>query len=539
LTDGKLPVFQMSVTIEDLRAADWPEDAVLLEQALARAAELAERGIKDPAYVLKLLRREFAADFPAGLTLRPVAEAAPLLAEAIEAVTPKELRNLDLARRQILGMLRSPVVERGALLPDASPVGEDKAALPVGGVVAARGAIIPAAHGSDICCSMFATVFESAAAPGAILDTLMKVTRFGPGGRPLGERVYHPVLEEDVWENPFLARMEEIAAEHLADQGDGNHFAYLGRLRCAPADLERLQPGVLPPDTPLARGPEARDYLVLVTHHGSRGLGANVYARGLKAARKHVQALGAEEEIPDSLAWLDPATEVGREYWDALQYVRRWTRANHECIHAGLLRELGARPLARFGNEHNFIWRNAATGLYLHAKGSTPAWRDPETGRPVLGLVPLNMAAPILLVAGGDNAQFLSFCPHGAGRNLSRRASLREFYGKGGTMKPEVVAERLAGLTKGIDARWYNGRADISETPFGYKPAEKVREQIEKFQLGTILAEIHPLGCIMAGARPPRREEDELTPKQRRQIAHRAERRKVRQDLHVGGDWEE
>lgn len=532
----------MSVTKEDLLAAHWPANEDLLERALSRAGELAERGIVRTDYVRKLLRREFADEFPR-VELRPVVEAAPL-AEAIEVETPREVKNLELARRQMTGMLRSPVVERGALLPDACPVGEDKAALPVGGVVAARQAIIPAAHGSDICCSMFATVFESVKLPGEILDVLMGVTRFGAGGRPVGERVYHPVLDEDVWGNPFLARMEELAAEHLADQGDGNHFAYLGRLRCAPGEMARLRAGTVSLEEPLrGRSEEAREYLVLVTHHGSRGLGANLYARGLKAAKKHVHALaaGGEEEIPDALAWLDPETEVGRDYWEALQYVRRWTRANHECIHTGLLRALGesegGRPLealAQFGNEHNFVWREAATGLYLHAKGSTPAWRDPETGSPVLGLIPLNMAAPILLVAGGDNADFLRFCPHGAGRNFSRRAALREFYGKSGHMKPEIVATRLATLTKGIDARWFNGRPDISETPFGYKPAEKVRAQIEKFRLGTVLAEIHPLGCIMAGARPTRREEEELTPKQRRQIEHRAERRKVRQGLHVG-----
>ena len=58
------------------------------------------------------------------------------------------------------------------------------------------------------------------------------------------------------------------------------------------------------------------------------------------------------------------------------------------------------------------------------------------------------------------------------------------------------------------------------------------------FGLADVVAEIEPLGCIMAGdSGPPRwmREKD-LTPKQKRQIEHRAERRKTRQNIR---HWEE
>jgi len=67
-----------------------------------------------------------------------------------------------------------------------------------------------------------------------------------------------------------------------------------------------------------------------------------------------------------------------------------------------------------------------------------------------------------------------------------------------------------------------------------YKNAEQVRAQIEQFGLATVVAGIQPLGCIMAGESkvPPwKRKEEELTPKQKRQLAHRAERRRIRQDL--------
>ena len=61
-----------------------------------------------------------------------------------------------------------------------------------------------------------------------------------------------------------------------------------------------------------------------------------------------------------------------------------------------------------------------------------------------------------------------------------------------------------------------------------------MRSQIEQFELADIVAEISPLGCIMAGDAGPApwmRRGEELTPKQKRQIEHRAERRKLRQKM--------
>ena len=85
--------------------------------------------------------------------------------------------------------------------------------------------------------------------------------------------------------------------------------------------------------------------------------------------------------------------------------------------------------------------------------------------------------------------------------------------------------------------RWFCGGPDLSGTPIAYKNAEQVKAQIEQFGLAEVVAEIQPLGCIMAGDSGVswrKRKEEELTPKQKRQIQHRADRRKNRQDLRDG-----
>ncbi|MDB6140457.1 MAG: hypothetical protein JWO94_3529 [Verrucomicrobiaceae bacterium] len=519
-----------SLTAEDLLAAGWLPGRDF-GQALLKAKDYEARGITDLEYLLKLLRRDLPQVKP---RIRPREQPAPF-SEAIESTCQEDFLNIGNVRRFMRELLHSPVIERGAVMPDACPAGQARATIPVGGAIAVRDAIIPSAHSADICCSMFATFFTSDKTTAAMLDDLMASTRFGMGGRKEESWVPHPVLNEEVWGNPFLQGLQRHAAMHMADQGDGNHFAYLGRLAITPAFILHLEDSGHGQHASALR--HLSECLVLVTHHGSRGLGAHVYARGQKAALAHMKRIA--EDIPAAAAWLDFNTEEGADYWDALQYVSRWTLANHHSIHARFLEKSGASALTAFGNEHNFVWKRG--GLFLHGKGATPAWKD-DAGRPLLGLIPLNMAAPILMVLGNDNADHLSFAPHGAGRNHSRTAITRPFKNDDGEINEKKLAASMAESTRGLDIRWYYGKPDISETPIGYKPAAQVKEQLERFNLAKVIAEIQPLGCIMAGdSGPPPwiRRKLELTPKQLRAIEHRAGRRKERTRLKHAGDEDE
>ena len=517
----------MAVTGEDLIEAGWREGPDI-GIALQKAAEYEARGITDRDYLFKLLRR----DVPQTKVMIGLRETPNPHSEAIAATGTDDTINISNVRKLMRELMHTPVVERGALMPDACPAGHAKATIPVGGAIAVRNAIIPSAHSADICCSMYATFFTSEKTISPLLDDLMASTRFGMGGRKEEHWVPHPVLSEPVWDNAFLQGLQRHAAMHMADQGDGNHFAYIGKLTVSQALLEHLEKAGHGEHTSALR--ERGECFVLVTHHGSRGLGAHVYARGQKAAMAHMKRVA--EGIPDAAAWLDFNTEEGREYWDALQYVSRWTRANHESIHARFVEKSGSLQLTAFGNEHNFVWKRDE--IFLHGKGATPAWKD-ESGRPLLGLIPLNMAAPILIVLGKDNTEHLSFAPHGAGRNHSRTAITKPFKNDDGEINEKKLNASLAENTKGLDIRWFYGKADISESPIGYKPAEQVKEQIERFGLAEVIAEIQPLGCIMAGdSGPPPwiKRKFELTPKQLRAIEHRADRRKERTRLKHASD---
>ncbi|WP_237702447.1 RtcB family protein [Opitutus terrae] len=500
----------MEIKARDLIAAGWREDA-RMGMVLKRARELEATGL-DRAGVLAALE----ADFPK-LALRAELRSTPAgCSEAIAAETPAEIASVAASRARMLELLHVPVIKRGALMPDTCPAGAGIATIPVGGAIEVENALLPGAHSADICCSMFASFFADNRPVGELMDHLWASTHFGAGGRPRGKQFYSTLLEEPVWDNPFLAGLQGRAREFLGTQGDGNHFAYVGRIEFTPDQHRAIARAG---DTDLAAAIERREggFHVLVTHHGSRALGANVYKHGMIEARAWMRQNATS--IPEAAAWLPADSREGRDYWAALQFVARWTRVNHALIHDEFLHRVGLRPLAQLGNEHNFVWQRG--DAFYHGKGATPAWRDAK-GRPLLGLIPLNMAREILIVLGGDNDEFLSFCPHGAGRNLSRKAMLAPYRDAEGDIDPARVKQVLAETTGGLDIRWFNGAPDLSETPLGYKDASKVKEQIERFQLASVVGEIHPLGCIMAGqaAEPPW-----LQKKREKRAAHKAARR--------------
>jgi RNA-splicing ligase RtcB len=382
----------------------------------------------------------------------------------IEAMDAEDAGNIAAVEEHMVELMRTPTIVAGAVMPDACPSGSAPGTIPVGGVVAARNAIHPGMHSADICCSMALTMLGDAR-PADVLDAGMKLSHFGGGGRPRGAQVRPPADILQAFEaNEFLRPHVSAAIEHFATQGDGNHFFYVGRVASTGA-------------------------VALVTHHGSRKPGAMLYKSGMAAAEKATG--GLSPATPRHNAWIAADSREGEAYWEALQIIRAWTKANHFAIHDRVTEALGLKRVDRFWNEHNFVFRRS-DGLFYHAKGATPAWADFAPDSSGLTLIPLNMAQPILIARGLDAPHGLGFAPHGAGRNFSRSAYMRRHAGK---TQAQMVAEQTAG----IDARFFCGIPDVSELPGASKDAATVRRQIVNYGLAEIVDSIEPYGCIMAG----------------------------------------
>lgn len=380
----------------------------------------------------------------------------------IKAETEEEKSNIDAVISSMQELMKTPTIINGAVMPDACPTGPGH--IPVGGIAVAKNAIHPSMHSADICCSVMMTNFGMQS-PKDVLDMAHSVTHFGGGGRDEFSNLPKE-LEEKILQNKFLntAHSLQLAKSHLATQGDGNHFLYVGTS---------------------SRTGET----MMITHHGSRGFGALLYAQGMKQAEYFRKEISPRTN-PNN-AWIPYDTDEGRSYWEALQIVREWTKLNHNTIHQATVHKLKKDPLDRFWNEHNFVFKE--NDLFYHAKGATPLddkfVPDSKDG---LRLIPLNMREPILIVKGQSTNSNLGFAPHGAGRNISRSQHKKNHAHK-------TIAQIFKEETKGLDIRFYSKHIDISELPSAYKNAQLLKQQMKEFNLGEIVEEILPYGCIMAG----------------------------------------
>lgn len=380
----------------------------------------------------------------------------------IKAETEEEISNVESVLLAMQMLMKTPTLVGGAVMPDACPTGEGQ--IPVGGVVIAKNAIHPSMHSADICCSVMMTNFGMVS-PKKVLNVAHSITHFGGGGREEFSKL-PDAFEAKLTQNRFLnsERSLNFARTHLATQGDGNHFLFVGTSKKTGETM-------------------------MVTHHGSRGFGANLYTQGVRLAEYFRKEISPETS--EKNAWIPFDTEEGEAYWEALQLVRSWTKLNHATLHDATAQKLNMDPYDRFWNEHNFVFREG--DLFYHAKGATPLddkfVPDSKDG---LRLIPLNMSEPVLIVRGKTTENNLGFAPHGAGRNISRGKHKRNKADK-------TIAQIFQEETKGLDVRFFSKNIDISELPSAYKDANMVKRQMQEFGLGEVVDEIMPYGCIMAG----------------------------------------
>ncbi|GMU56100.1 MAG: hypothetical protein AMXMBFR33_52460 [Candidatus Xenobia bacterium] len=238
-----------------------------------------------------------------------------------------------------------PFVVHGAILPGFQ-TGEG---LPVGAVLATRGVVVPRAIGRDIGCRMRLTVLDLPDARARRKDfapILRDHTRFGLDG-VFSRPAQHPVLELPDWGlSHTTARLKDVAAAQLGSSGNGNHFVDLGR-------FEALEPGL----------PTNR--LAILSHSGGRRPGGEVAYEYLRLARQRSKDLSRAYR---PWAWLEFDSDLGEQFWRAMNLVERYASACHDVIHASLSSALGGSTLLTVDCCHNLA--TLEDGLVIHRKGT-------------------------------------------------------------------------------------------------------------------------------------------------------------------------
>ncbi len=143
----------------------------------------------------------------------------------IRAEHESENDNVEKVINTMKVLMKTPTLEKGAIMPDACPTGPE-GQIPVGGVVVAKNAIHPGFHSADICCSVMLTDFGKAD-PKEVLDAAHLITHFGYGGRDRGSQM--PMSQElmDAFrENDFLndEKLISIARSHMGNTGRRKPF---------------------------------------------------------------------------------------------------------------------------------------------------------------------------------------------------------------------------------------------------------------------------------------------------------------------------
>jgi tRNA-splicing ligase RtcB len=346
------------------------------------------------------------------------------------------------AKRQMEGAMTLPVTVQGALMPDA----HTGYGLPIGGVLATANAVIPYAVGVDIGCRMALSILDESDSflrrySYQVKQAVKEYTHFGMEGSPEVHQEHEVLDSPDFQATGLLREMQGKAARQLGSSGSGNHFVEFGEMQLFENNTFGLPP---------------KKYLALLSHSGSRGLGAAI-ARFYTKIAMDTCKLPSEVQ---QLAWLDLDSEAGQEYWLSMNLAGDYAKACHHLIHRNLVKALGLQTLATVENHHNFAWMDRlADGkeVIIHRKGATPAHEGE------LGIIPGSMTTAAYLVKGKGGDNTLYSASHGAGRAMSRKRA-----------KENMTVSALKKMLADAGVTLIGG--SVEENPLAYKDIERVMD---------------------------------------------------------------
>jgi tRNA-splicing ligase RtcB len=342
-----------------------------------------------------------------------------------------------------------------AIMPD-SHVGYG---MPIGGVLATKGVVIPNAVGVDIGCGMCAV---RTSLTGIDTDTLKKIMGRIRETVPVG---FNHQKENREWVGfsnapDFAIIQQELNAsrKQLGTLGGGNHFI----------EIQRSDTG---------------DIWAMI-HSGSRNF-------GLKVAKVyHEIALGLCErwhsELTDKeLAFLPMETKEAQEYMSAMNFALEFAKQNRfEMISAVKAAFSEFAPGITFDEviniHHNYaaLENHFRANVIVHRKGATSA-REGQ-----LGIIPGSQGTKSYIVKGKGNPESFMSCSHGAGRKMGRKQATREL-----NLEAEKKILDDQGIIHGI-----RNTSDLDEAAGAYKDISEV--MANQKDLVDVVFELSPLGVI-------------------------------------------
>ena len=327
--------------------------------------------------------------------------------------------------------------------------------MPIGGVLATNGVVIPNAVGVDIGCGMCA-VKTSLKSDEININEIKEIMGSVREDIPVG---FNHHKEPQKWEGfantphtPFIQNLIESASYQLGTLGGGNHFI----------ELQQDENG----------------FLCVMIHTGSRRFGYDI-ANYFHA--KAVETCG-DSSVPKELAYLSRMGPQLDEYLKAQELPCRFAKQNRRAILTDVLASI-ASILGNFEPEdpvetvHNFS-AEAPGHKYICRKGAVRAYCGDTLN------IPGSQGTCSCLCEGLGNALSYCSCSHGAGRRMSRTRAKKELnYGD--------EAKKMDGIIHNM-----NGVSNLDEAPGAYKDIDAV--MAEQATLAKIKTKLTPVAVLKA-----------------------------------------
>lgn len=345
-----------------------------------------------------------------------------------------------------------------ALMPDAH-VGYG---MPIGGVLAAEGRIIPNAVGLDIGCGVrtWCTNVPAAEFLPVRDQVLSDIQRSVPVGFEWHKRAQtdRTPLFDDVPDIAPLREQIERASKQVGSLGGGNHFL----------EVQRDPDGIV----------------WMMVHSGSRNLGKQIATHYNQLAKNENARTG--DGVPPSWGLAHVAADggVGAEYLAAMDFCLRFAKESRrlmaESMQAALSRRFpGVPPEPALDIHHNYasLERHYGRDVWIHRKGAVRAVGEVA--------IPGSMGTHTWLGRGLANAESFESCSHGAGRRLGR-----------GEAKRQLSAERVIRQMRERDVRLFKAKkGDVAEEAAeAYKDIDEVMEAQRDLVEPALL--LKPLGVV-------------------------------------------
>lgn len=306
-----------------------------------------------------------------------------------------------------------------ALMPDTH-MGKG---MPIGGVIATNGVIIPNAVGADIGCGVafVQTQFEvnrlkeMTTPNGNVIQSIVgDILRNIPVGFTWHKKKQDSYTTDIAMQNLHLYEGEKELLKEIKDSyhqigtlGGGNHFI----------ELQENEEGKL----------------AIMIHSGSRHLGNKV----CNYFHKQASELNRKwySEIPDEykLAFLPVDSKEGQAYLNWMNFSLDFAKENREKMMSSVI-EIINRYLDRyFGDNleikmslnchHNYVSleNHYGSDVWVHRKGAIRVRKDEY------GIIPGAMGISSYIVKGLETEESFNSCSHGAGRRYSRTAAKKNF----------------------------------------------------------------------------------------------------------------